>query len=210
MGTGADGEVLAIGISGSDVYVGGGFTSVGGVSNTSRIARWDGSSWNSLPGSNNETVSVLAVDGSQVYVGRSSILTVLRPAIVSNVTDISAISDGLNNIQLLYSTTTGAVMTRLFSAGSWSAATTLTSSGGVTPVLSYDSVYDDLFAYWNEAGALKYKRFTGSWDSSATTVQASGVRYPACDGVSGGGKIKFLWTSGNSSPFTISTGVVEP
>ena len=34
MGTGADGEVLAIGISGSDVYVGGGFTSVGGVSNT--------------------------------------------------------------------------------------------------------------------------------------------------------------------------------
>ncbi len=71
MGTGADNDVLAIVIlPNGDVIAGGVFTTMGGVANTSRIARWNGTSWNALGTGVNGTVNSLAVglDGT-LYVG---------------------------------------------------------------------------------------------------------------------------------------------
>ncbi|MCH7549158.1 MAG: T9SS type A sorting domain-containing protein, partial [Candidatus Krumholzibacteriota bacterium] len=68
LGTGVTGDVRAIAISGSDVYVGGSFTAAGG-SPALRVARWDGSSWFALGGGLSETVNAIAIDGSSVYVG---------------------------------------------------------------------------------------------------------------------------------------------
>jgi hypothetical protein len=71
MGTGANSVVyaLAIGPDGS-LYAGGEFTSAGGVANTSRIAKWNGTAWSALGTGANGTVRTLAIgpDGS-LYAG---------------------------------------------------------------------------------------------------------------------------------------------
>ena len=55
-----------------DVYVGGSFTSIGGVAGTNRIARWDGQNWNALAGNGIDDNSVrdiaFGADGI-VYIG---------------------------------------------------------------------------------------------------------------------------------------------
>ncbi|MCB9298216.1 MAG: hypothetical protein H6559_34635 [Lewinellaceae bacterium] len=69
LGSGLNLTVFAIAISGSDVYVGGSFTSAGGNPNANYVARWDGNAWNALGSGLNATVYALAVSGSDVYVG---------------------------------------------------------------------------------------------------------------------------------------------
>jgi hypothetical protein len=65
--------VLALAVSGTNLYVGGYFTNAGGTS-ANRIAKWDGNAWSAL-GSGLDTsiysrfVAVLAVSGSDLYVG---------------------------------------------------------------------------------------------------------------------------------------------
>jgi len=61
--------VHAIAVSGTDVYVGGDFTSIGGIS-AYKIAKWDGHTWSALGnGIDNGIVYAIAVSGSDVYVG---------------------------------------------------------------------------------------------------------------------------------------------
>ena len=64
--------VLAIAVSGTDVYVAGSFTSAGGVA-ANKIAKWNGSSWSALGTGLGDGASVqaIAVSGSDVYVGGS-------------------------------------------------------------------------------------------------------------------------------------------
>jgi hypothetical protein len=61
-------SVYAVAVSGSDLYVGGGFTTVGG-SVANNIARWNGSAWSALGSGIDGTVWALAVSGSNVYAG---------------------------------------------------------------------------------------------------------------------------------------------
>ncbi|MBE2186251.1 MAG: hypothetical protein IAE99_05705, partial [Rhodothermales bacterium] len=68
---GANGQVRAIAVSGSDVYVGGLFTDLEGIAEADYVAKWDGSAWSALGGGAQGQVSALAVSGSDVYVGGS-------------------------------------------------------------------------------------------------------------------------------------------
>ena len=68
LGSGLDGSVYALAVSGSDVYAGGSFTTAGG-SAASRIAKWNGSSWSALGSGINYYVYALAVSGTDVYAG---------------------------------------------------------------------------------------------------------------------------------------------
>jgi hypothetical protein len=71
-GVNSSGNVNAIAVSGTKVYVGGGFTNASGVT-ASRIAVWDGANWSSLGTGSangvNGTVLAIAVNGTDVYVG---------------------------------------------------------------------------------------------------------------------------------------------
>lgn len=62
------GQVLALATSGNDIYVGGDFTSAGGIAAGS-VAKWNGSSWASLGSGVDNTVNALAVSGSNLYAG---------------------------------------------------------------------------------------------------------------------------------------------
>ncbi len=68
------GNVSSIAVSGSDVYVGGSFSSAGGITVTN-IARWDGAAWHALGASvscANCLTRAIAVNGSDVYVSTDS------------------------------------------------------------------------------------------------------------------------------------------
>ncbi len=60
--------VYALAMSGSDLYVGGYFTSAGGIA-ASNIAKWDGSRWSALGSGADYSVNALAVSGSNLYAG---------------------------------------------------------------------------------------------------------------------------------------------
>jgi len=68
-GNGVNSAVIAIAVSGSDVYVGGGFTDLADIAEADRIAKWDGSAWSALGGGAQSSVYAIAVSGSDVYVG---------------------------------------------------------------------------------------------------------------------------------------------
>jgi hypothetical protein len=63
-------SVLALAVSGGDLYAGGSFTTAGG-SAANYIAKWNGSSWAALGSGMNSSVSALAVSGSELYAGGS-------------------------------------------------------------------------------------------------------------------------------------------
>jgi hypothetical protein len=65
---GANGAIRAMLWDGSNLYIGGSFTQVGGVA-ANRIARWDGSSWSALGAGVGNTVQALAWDGTNLYAG---------------------------------------------------------------------------------------------------------------------------------------------
>jgi hypothetical protein len=62
------GTVYAIAISGTDVYVGGDITQVGG-SPVNHLAKWNGTGWSGVSAGVNGTVYALAISGTDVYVG---------------------------------------------------------------------------------------------------------------------------------------------
>lgn len=77
-GAGVNGFVTALVVAGTNVYVGGNFSSICGNSNctgggtaAANIAVWDGNSWSAAGGGLNNTVQALVFDGRYVYAGGS-------------------------------------------------------------------------------------------------------------------------------------------
>src|SRR5207302_6715313 len=65
---GTNGQVLAMAVSGSTLYIGGNFTGVGNVA-ANYIAAWNGSTWSPLGSGLDGDVEALVVSGSTLYAG---------------------------------------------------------------------------------------------------------------------------------------------
>jgi len=71
LGTGTNSYIRAIAIApNGDVYVGGNFTLAGGVANTAKIAKWNGTAWSALSTGLNNNVQTLAIaPNGDLYIG---------------------------------------------------------------------------------------------------------------------------------------------
>ena len=69
-GKGADHHLKSIVVSGNDLYVGGGFTTINGII-ANHIAKWDGNNWSALGSGVNSEVTSIAISGGDVYVAGS-------------------------------------------------------------------------------------------------------------------------------------------
>lgn len=102
MSSGLSTTAKAVAVSGNDVYVGGLFSSAGGVP-ANRIAKWDGNSWSALGSGVNGAVHAIAVIGNDVYAAGSFTLAGGVP--VNNIakwdgSSWSALGQGLNELVL--------------------------------------------------------------------------------------------------------------
>ena len=68
-GVGLNNRVYSAVIAGNDLYVGGSFTSAGGVAGRNYIAKWDGAEWTALGSGVNGRVRILLVNQNDLYVG---------------------------------------------------------------------------------------------------------------------------------------------
>ncbi len=68
LGSGMNGGVSALAVSGTDLYAGGSFTTAGGIT-ANRIAKWNGTAWSALGSGMNSYVGALAVSGTNLYAG---------------------------------------------------------------------------------------------------------------------------------------------
>jgi hypothetical protein len=68
LGSGAGSDVNALTISGTNLYAGGHFNYIGGVTANS-IARWDGTQWSAIGTGTNTDVNAIAVAGTDLYAG---------------------------------------------------------------------------------------------------------------------------------------------
>ncbi len=68
LGSGVNGAVTALAVSGNEVFVGGDFTMAGGVP-SARVAKWNGTNWSALGSGMDGSVNALAVAGGELYAG---------------------------------------------------------------------------------------------------------------------------------------------
>ncbi len=164
LGSGLNSTVYALAVhddgSGSRLYVGGPFTSVGGAP-ANRIAMWDGSSWSALGSGLNSTVySLLVFDdgtGSALYAGGAfttaggvaanyiakwdgSNWSPLGSGLTLRVRDLAVYDDGSGpGLYVLSADNTGAILSR-WNGSSWA---TIESFDGSSKLGRSLAVYDD-------------------------------------------------------------------
>ena len=68
LGSGVDRDVYSLVVSGSDLYVGGDFSTAGGNS-ANHVAKWNGSAWTPLGSGVNARAEALAIAGNDLYAG---------------------------------------------------------------------------------------------------------------------------------------------
>jgi hypothetical protein len=104
LGNGVNGDVLALAVIGSDLFVGGGFTQVcgnqacnSGNITVNHIARWDGMTWSALGNGVDTQVNALAVSGNNLYVGGAFLQVCGDPTCTSGNLTVNnvAVWDGL-------------------------------------------------------------------------------------------------------------------
>ena len=169
LGTGVSGpsaQVNAIAISGSNVYVGGWFSSAGTcMSGCKNIAKWNGSTWSALGTGMDNNVSVIAISGSTIYAGGSfysagTCTSGCKRIAKWNGSTWSALGTGMNGEVNAIAIANGNV----YAGGDFTSAGTCTSSDGCNHIAVW---LPDIGGYWSALG-------TGV-DNTVWSIAVSGI-----------------------------------
>ncbi len=194
LGSGLDGGVsylgvLALAVSGGNLYAGGNFTTAGGLA-AIRIAKWNGTGWSALGSGLNNYAGAMAVSGNDLYVGGgfTSAGGVAANYVAKwNGSSWSALGSGLNNAAIAlavsgsdvcaggYFTEAGGVMANSvakWNGHKWSAL----GSGLDGIVTSLAPSGSDLFAagYFTSAGGVAANRIA-KWNGSTWSALSMGL-----------------------------------
>jgi hypothetical protein len=153
--------VIALAVSGSDLYAGGVFTTAGGV-NANYIAKWDGSAWSALGSGIAGSAYALAVSGTDLYAGGNFLMA---GSVLANCTakwdgsDWTALGSGIKNVYLIGSYTVNAMAmsgTDLY-VGGW-----FDSVGWkVSPYLAKANLVENISVIGGRIGNLVYSPAAG-------------------------------------------------
>ncbi len=203
MGSGVDSSVAAIESSGSDIYVGGGFTNAyffpGFGLTVNGIARWDGSSWWNLGnGVSGGGVNAICASGGNIYAGGSFTNADGNPAnriAVWNGSSWSSLGTGTQNgvsstVDAIAVDGTDVYVGGIFTnagttvvhgiakwnGGTWSALGQGVFRNGTASVLALAKSGPYLYAagtFTNIGGVVTYN--IGRWDGSQWQAMGSGI-----------------------------------
>jgi hypothetical protein len=189
LGGGTNGEVRAILNVGSDVYVGGEFTTAGETA-VNHIAKWDGTSWSALgTGLNNRVYALAYMDGNLYAGGDFTTAGGVTANYIArwNGSSWSSVGTGLNGTvhsllasdSILYATgsfTTagGGAASRIarWNGTSWSALGTGIDSTGYALKMMYGILY--VGGNLNYAGGVA-ANFIAKWNGSSWSACGSGT-----------------------------------
>jgi hypothetical protein len=161
MGTGATGgDVYAIFVAADgSVYAAGDFTAMGGVANTTRIAKWNGSAWSSVTGASTSNGAVYAIaqakDGN-FYIGGD--FTSIGGTAANRIVKWNGVSTwtamGTGSVTTLV---VGPNATDIYAGGNF------TSMGGVA----------------NTGHIARWSTTTGAWNALGTGIPTAGSEFVA-------------------------------
>src|SRR2546425_2024861 len=139
MGTVA--TVYALGVYNGQLYVGGGFGTINGIANCTRLCRWNGTAWSDVGGGaiggNGTTVKALAVYNGELYVG-GNFTKVNNNTLMKN---FAKFKDSTSTWSAVGTAPTNTVFALAVYKGELHLAGTFTAAGGVTGA--------DFIAKWN-------------------------------------------------------------
>jgi trimeric autotransporter adhesin len=187
---GINNTVMALAVSGSDLYVGGALLTVGGVTVTN-IAKWNGQSWATLGSGVNGWVQAIAVSGSDVYVAgeftkadgvsaihvakwNGSSWSALGSGIAGEVLAIGVTQSGDVYVGGSFTIADGAPANYIarWNGSSWSAVGDELSQGVKAIAVSGNDVY--VGGWFQDAGALTVNNIA-KWDGTSWSKLDSGV-----------------------------------
>ncbi len=192
LGSGMDGAVDALAVSGANLYAGGAFNTAGGV-RANYIAKWDGIAWSALGSGMNDTVRALAVSGTNLYAGGDFITAAggvyARYIAKWDGSAWSALGSGFNggvyalgvsgtNLYAggVFAMTDGGVYCIAKLGGSGWSALGSGIGGDFSCVYALAVSGADLYAggYFNTAGGVP-ANYIAKWDGSAWSALSSGM-----------------------------------
>jgi hypothetical protein len=193
LGSGMDGYVSALALSGTDLYVGGEFDTVGGVAATN-IAKWNGSAWSALGsgmrGADWAAVHAIPVSGTTLYAGGwfTNAGGVAAKNIAKwNGSAWSALGSGIDsNIYALAADGSG----HLFVGGVFSLAGT-----NVSPFIAQANIGPDVSA--GQFGSLVYSPSTGLGCTFSDGTLGQAYRIQTSPSLAGGS-----WTNFTNFTYT--------
>jgi hypothetical protein len=188
-GAGVNNTVRALAWDGTNLYVGGDFSSAGGVA-ASRIARWNGTNWSTLGSGMNNQVEALAWDGTGLYAG--GFFTTAGGVLASRIarwdgTSWSALGSGVSSqvyslawngthlyVGGLFSTAGGGAANNIarWDGATWSALGSGTNQAVLT--LAWDGMGLYAGGFFTTADGLAASRIA-RWDGTNWSALGSGL-----------------------------------
>lgn len=188
------------------LYASGTFTTIKG-SSCAQLAYFDGTDWfcSALaPGVEGR----FAFQNGQAYGAFNGAFHCSSTVARAGVERFDAVVDSSDVLHLALRLVNVSIVHQKWEGGSWSVPSTLVSSGGTEPQITYDPDSDRAAVVWRQSDGLSFKRMqTGTWDTNPSPLSlGAGLASPNCSLFNGPGA---FWCAvlnlsvGSASPFSV-------